>query len=181
MNIDKIKDINFKARYLGEVTIKKRGLFRYKPYKASLVEFDKKDANDLAALQTLIKNWKGYIKYLLKSYEPSERTIGLTVQKRNFEKINPKKMLGILQYYEQKKSILLARFQTAPNAEYSENNYKRKYKETGSRLIERVLPPQNNKSVSLLSSDEAIPFYEKQGFKHLKGTSNFMYFGEEPI
>jgi hypothetical protein len=173
MKLNDIYDISFNAKYIGNVHIQKRKFLKYKPYEVSLVELKKADQSDLSAMSRIARDWRGAIKYLIGNIEPSERILGITTQTDNFEKLDSNKLLGIMQYYDEKKSILLARIQTRPDTKYckvkspltSIFKQKREYKGIGGVLIDKLLELRNGKKVYLIAKKDAIPFYIKKGFK----------------
>ena len=180
--------ITFKAQYIQPTTIKRRGLDgNFHDYKASIVELNADSENDLLALNKANCEW-GNCKTILcditrifnflnnKTRESqAERFFALTKQKENFEKLNEKDLLGVLQTRRNKDQTLeIENFQVAPDTNY--NAVVRNYKNIGKSLIECIKEVfKNEKEILLEAEKSSIPFYEKQGFIKT-GVKNTMIF-----
>ena len=87
----------------------------------------------------------------------------LTTQNKDFENLDKKQILGLVQMQSDSISPDEIRYlQVKPDLKYGNN--KRAYKNIGSQIISS-LKAIYNKKITLISSFSAANFYEKQGFE----------------
>ena len=173
-------NLNFRAQYLDKVDVKKKSFLRYKPHEVSLVEFDRNNGDDVAALQTIVKECgsKAPIFTLFWTHGASnEHIVGITTQKDNFEKPDPEKILGVMQYYNFIECDYISTLQVRPKYQNKIQNMNSSYKNIGKAFIKKLRELNGNRRLELCSLAKAMPFYEKLGFKHneKKKDSNLMY------
>lgn len=175
MNINTVNQTNFNANFIRNVNIKKfdAKTQTYKPCKASFVEFDPENSEDLVALLDTRKNWIGGIytgnivehaSYIRDKYiSPLINHIYiLTTQNDNFKYLDSDKILGMADM--QSDSIQpdeLRYLQVKPTQKHGFKN--RTYRLVGSKILSE-LKKIYNKKITLLASYSAANFYEKHGF-----------------
>lgn len=168
--------INFKAKYNSNGTIKRLNKKQnYDNIPAYFVELNVNSKKDLNALKKVADNWKGNI-YATDVYERlkfyhynnsnasalEERFFALTTQRNNFNKLNFKKILGVVEIF-----LPLGE---DPEIEFLQTNPKflkknPKIKHIGKTIVDNIKKILKDETIALYSTYNAIPFYEKQGFK----------------
>ena len=186
--------INFNANYINKANILKRNIFgKYQTKKASFIEFDViNNMSDLRAIEAVSNKWKtenigsGNHFYVNKIYEtalgnmpvdPSMvRFLAITNQKRNFEKINPDKILCIALIRDNipDQAPLIELLQTRPKYSHSDKNIIRKIKHIGFAMLENV-KTLSNKQFKLYSVEKSKEFYKKFGATEEKYITNSIY------
>lgn len=179
--------INFTARYIRPANIKKLDGNSYKPHTASLVEME--DA-DRPALEFIEDCWRTPI---TKQIRRESRRIGaeglhiyaVTSQADKFEKLNPDNVLGMMLFQEGKslrpynKIELLQVSPTEMSPNYGSTINKKwkkfistvfrfrdpEYKHIGKSLLDSVKAMHSDKPIRVFALQEAISFYEHNGFK----------------
>ena len=166
--------ISFKAKCINYTTIDKQ--ISQNKYCKKNVAFAKMNNNsyyDVKALKELSYLWDYdsnlipaiYLYFSLEDGKNSEIYF-LTSQTKNFKKIIPEKVLGIIQITNHPKYEYLNYIQTRPDCTAAKQN--RPYKNIGQTMINLVKKITENKDIVLNSIKEAIEFYKKQGFKVIK-------------
>ncbi|MBQ4114256.1 GNAT family N-acetyltransferase [bacterium] len=184
--------ITFKANYLTtnyipKVNPKESNLTQ----RVSFVSFNLKDKNDLQTLKNLSRNWLGksfafriYDDFKNHSKAPLKEYplyfYGLTLQQDNFEKLDPKLMLGIAEaapliddtfntfcdFYTYN-DCEINFIQANPKSKYP--NYSNGYKDIGKMLINCISNVFSNSNIWVAPAADAIGFYEKLGFESFPG------------
>lgn len=178
MNDYNKSDIYFGANFIHNVHIQKLNkIGEYKPFQVSLVEIDITNEEDINALSTIHKKWKKtslitFINYLAitmrgdKSWQKDKRIYALTTQKENFKSLIPNKILGVASLnINDTKKIHIEALQTKPRyiVDQSQGKQNPKIKGIGSAIISSLKNMFDE--INLFSTDEALGFYAKNGFK----------------
>ena len=162
-------NLNFNAKYLDRVEIRKKRFLGYKPCEVSLIEFDRNNPNDLQAMNHVVHNYgPNSPVYTMLWSEPvsNQHIVGITTQKDNFENPVADNILALMQYYDYKDLVYISKLQVEPKYKYEEMKFFRKYKDIGKAFIKKVKMINDNKRLEVCSLEKAIPFYEKIGFRH---------------
>lgn len=170
-----VNNISFGARYECPARVKKRipllGL--YLPSKASFVSIDFRNPNDVIAADEICSSWKGapLLKKLL-SDKKCKNIYALTVQRKNFENIEPDKILGFAKMKKYwTKDGELEYLQVNPNYINvgDEVVAKPKYKNCGSAIL-TSLKKFYDRIVLISVDDEKVGcFYERNDFVKIAG------------
>lgn len=118
--------INFKARYIGPVSVLKKDENKYTPTVASFVEFEPNNFDDLTTLCKVSHSWgRSYAK---KIYDNAYKKVfnvqedptfyyGLVVPQNSYEKIDKKDVLGLVEYAPSEQSgNFITYLQVNPNS-----------------------------------------------------------------
>lgn len=99
--------INFKARYIGPVSVLKKDENKYTPTEVSFVEFKPTDLQDLTTLSCIAKSWNrsyagniydnAYQK-LCTTYGDDSCYFGVLLPQDDYMKVDSKNVLGLVQY-----------------------------------------------------------------------------------
>ena len=168
--------INFKARYVSSDNIKRFDWMKktYNPAKVNIIELDSANISDIKAIHKLVKNWKGaeYIHSIAgiicsmhaRYIDKNEHSVyAVTTQKKNFAKLNSKKILGLAEVKTTRDdSVNLDYLQVNPDYIYSVKN--RKYNGVGKCILD-FIKNTYMKTITLRSDYTATDFYEKNGFE----------------
>lgn len=166
--------INFKANLHSVGTIQKLDKSNhYTKQPAYFVELNTKSKKDLNALERIATSWKDNIyatdtyyrfkeNFFKEQQEHNERFFALTTQKNGFDKLDHHKILGVAEIY--------LPFDEDPEIEFLQTNpkflkNKAKFKHIGKVIVDKIKKILANNTISLYSTYNAIPFYEKQGFR----------------
>ncbi len=170
--------INFTANHIKNVSIARKYYNKYQPCKVSLVEFDPTNKKDIDAMYKTTDKWdESFTAFTYddmrtvnekKELLPNLHVYALTTQKSGFDKINPSKILGVVEIVEKytdgnKVEVL----QTNPSHIKNFENKTPLFKHIGKRLVSFVKKKFNDKPLYLHPTKTAIPFYEKLGFKRV--------------
>ena len=158
---------------------------KYKPKSVSLVEFNRNNDADVRTLKEIVESWRVDSLTLLHDKDNKTRVIFITTQKQNFENLNPKAILGYTccldSECKENNTVKITSLYTNPKYKYKKNRfesdslinkiiqYRRKYKEIGTVLVNEIKTKYKNRKINLVSARAAIPFYESLGFKHTEG------------
>lgn len=171
--------ISFTARLKSEdVTIQSRQGSVYTPKQAYIVELDKNDGDDLQSLHNVSLLWgkekANFVPYLFSDFikdtefKPdvnSDHCLVLTLQDKNFEKIDPAKILGVSLFSEEDIENELNWLQVQPKNTSRFQPVDRKYKNVGTAIINYIRENYEGKPIFVNSSNTAIDFYKKLGFE----------------
>ncbi len=172
-------NITFGATLVSNVNIKKldKENSRYINKNASVVELDEFNKNDITAVSDTAYYWLydlygSNIAYNLKSkakypdlYE-NDKFFALTTQTSSFDKLNDKKIQGLVELQERDNNIIYIDFlQVNPDLIYVTEPPK--YNHVGQSIIKALQDKYNDKTIILNSTKTALPFYQKLGFKKL--------------
>lgn len=176
-----MSDINFGANHIKNVNISKRYYSKYKPCKVSLIKMDTNNEKDMRAIDKTAILWENSltafvhddIKKSIRKNNTAEhiQVYALTTQDKNFDKLNPKKILGMMELIDNhandKKIDVL---QT--NTDYIFNkkiNNKPLYKHIGKKLIQYVKKEFSDKNNIIVHPVKtAVAFYKKMGFRWME-------------
>ena len=171
-----INSINFNAKFIKQTTITRNYAGKYEDFPVNFIEFNEKDPTDFKSLNDLKEDWEYYsynfstflnsimnnIEYRLKNNKKSEQIYAITTQNNNFDKINSKEVLGIVEFKNGKDYNFIEYLQVDPKLLPRYNN-KREFLGIGSAIIKN-LQHLTDKSIFVDSSKSARKFYEKNGF-----------------
>lgn len=167
--------MSFRANFITKTPVLKYNpkINNYAETKVSLVEFDFKNSQDLMAIVNSVKNWKtklfagqtasnASMMYNNLLSAKKNRIYILTSQGNNFDKLNYKDILGLLQMSKVlSKSGEIEYFEVNPDVKFENTN--RVFKHIGQGMIDGLKGLYDK--ISLSAFYEAIPFYDKQGFE----------------
>ncbi len=176
MNINNQSQVNFNAKFLHNVSIKRldNKTGEYKKFKAAFIEFEPQNKRDLEVIEHATDNWHGetYARNIAnKALKMSNSELSpklnhifmVTSQKDNFENLKWEKLLGIAHLeVESIDENELKYLQVRPDTKHGKDN--RKYKDIGAKIIES-LKAKYNTSIRLIAFYKASGFYNKHGFK----------------
>jgi len=179
MNIQKLNNINFGAKYIDTKTISRFNDFTkmgYLPVDVSLVELNPKNLGDLDAVTKAVKNWGyedefGYcilddLKAMRNGYIDSknDKIYAVTLQSDNFRKLNPKQILGLGEITKKSKNQSEINYlQVEPASTFMRGS--KKYINVGRTLVEYFMSKNNFKELIVKATYKAANFYEKMGFE----------------
>lgn len=164
-------EVSFKGKFICGAEVYKRSFFnrkKYNPQEVSFVKLDAFDDKDYKLMRNLSKSW-GYS--YAKSIEKFARITSLkyiayvlTKQKSDFENLEPKKVLGIVQGWSYKNNTHIEYLQVNPKFAKQENAPRGKYKSIGTAILDCYKNFKKTQTITLTSDKRAKKFYEKQGF-----------------
>lgn len=188
-----MNNINFKGSFIHNINIKKLENDQYVPHKASFVEMNPKDKRDVSALEKIANSWFGlydeviYNGALHDSLVPPNRErrfYVLTEQTDTFEKMDYKKILGVVEFSKLDDHNYVDFLQTNPKyiKEKPKKNFfgftkkskinNKKYSSIGSAILTSLKKISDN-SIGLHALTGTEDFYKRNGFKR-KNLINFM-------
>lgn len=189
---------SFKGSFVNNVNIKHREGNEYKPYKASFVELNPKDKQDLSIFKDLEHSWMGASNYALcddavvssKNSNDNRMYFALTSQKKDFHKMEPEKVLGLVEMTKGPEENYINFLQVHPdnitqkpmgkvmkkvltlltgkknNLDVPENEYKG----IGTFILNSI-KNISDKSLSFYATDNEMSFFKKNGFEK----TNFLF------
>ncbi len=176
MNIQTANRMNFKAKYIQPTYVKKldeSGL-KYIPEKLSFVKLDKNSFSDVSAITAVAKMWRSRLieevastleKFLTGVYRTlSYDAYAITTQKKNFQKLDPKKIVCVIDAspeLKDKRDIFVYDFEVMPELQRGQKNAA--YQKVGKGTIESLKCLCDR--ITLKSLYSATGFYEANGFK----------------
>ena len=178
--------ISFKAKLMGETTVKlynsKTSAYENRP--AYFIRYDKRSEADLVSVLDTSRLWKRgdkYAKniannlYCAHKRKPFRLHINkfyaLTLQKNNFEKVNPEKVLAMAETLNKNGTMYLEFLQVNPK--YTAGFANRKYKDCGQAIVESLKNIRIIKDIILASNAHSVKFYEKCGFVQKDGLMQY--------
>ena len=163
----------------------------YKPFVADLVKFDKKNPEDYECVKQIcgLSDFQTLGSYLLKLWTnniwnwpavKSNNVYALTTPQKNYDKINTNDVLGITEFVENKDEIpgyynqIMFMITRKP---YQASNCfgLSAYSKIGTGMVDALKDLYPQKSIAVFSEIEALPFWEKQGFKTV-GDRKLIYY-----
>ena len=189
---------SFKGSFVNNVNIKHREDNEYKPYKASFVELNPKDKQDLSIFKDLEHSWMGASSYALcddavissKNLNDDRMYFALTSQNKDFHKMDPEKVLGLVEMTkgteenyinflqvhpdnmtQKPMGKVMKKFLTLLNGK--KNNLDvpgNEYKGIGTSILDSM-KKISDKSLSFYATDTEMSFFKKNGFKK----TNFLF------
>ena len=181
-----VHNITFGANYIKDASIKKKnwkGFFE--PYSVKMLEFNPKSKDDIKAVNDVVWPWGGFRSF---SYEIAEnmsdileglnrsssyKFYALTQQKKDFEQLNPKDILSLVQIIDNGKDrIKISFLETNPKYAYASKNSI--FKHIGSAMLNAIESMFENRDFYINATDESIPFYEKCGYVKTVENTNEM-------
>ena len=168
--------INFKARYVtNKYSVKawSNAKNKYMDKPVRLVKVDYDSEMDYEALKTLSKLWSqedNFIDTILAKLlysrrnkkAPRSEVYLLTLQKKVFKKLDPKKILGIAETTTIDKTSSLDYIQSRPDSMYGKPD--RKFSKIGDVLTEYIIKKFGRNNLYGHSKRDKIPFYKRHGF-----------------
>ena len=139
---------------------------------AHFVLLENRNAEDLNAVEDCAKNWKtDFAKVISTSFHWNamkkieyNKIYALTLQKDNFEILNPTEILGLANVTEQNsKKMFLEYLQINPEA-ININQKTKKFKGCGTAMIKSFQNIYNVIHLNSSSLEEVMRFYRKNGF-----------------
>ena len=178
--------ISFKANLIGETTVKqynsKTSAYENRP--AYFISYDKRSEADLNSAIATSRLWKKGDKYAKnivnnlcfahkrKPYMLCfNKFYALTLQKDNFEKVIPEKVLAMAETLNKNGTMYIEFLQVNPK--YTAGITNRKYKDCGQAIIESLKNVRRIKDIILASNLNSIKFYEKCNFACKDGLMHF--------
>ena len=168
--------ITFGANLINKTNIQKYNVNKgYSEYSAYMIKLDPESQSDRFALSEINKSWKNSTTFAdcidnafklkhIGSFEyKNTEFFALTKQSSDFKNLNPNDILGLAMVDKNKSNVNLRYLQCDPNNNYSAE--KRNFKYLGSVIISSLKKMFPDKTIFTNATVEAIPFYEKQGFK----------------
>ncbi|MCR5266051.1 MAG: hypothetical protein K6E29_05595 [Cyanobacteria bacterium RUI128] len=169
--------VSFTARLVDKPTIQQRtSWLNYKDQKVSIVELERANRNDMRAFSDAssawMKNGGRYAGSMLdiaiqgnyRSNLHKNHYYALTTQTGGFDKLSADKILGLMLFYENADPANeIGLLEVNPSTSRS-NNFLRKYKQVGKKLVEYVQSEYPQKDIAVWSDYSARKFYRKMGF-----------------
>ena len=171
--------INFRAHYISPATIKYTPENNKTiPKKVAFVEMDSHDQKDLFAMKITGSTWDEGMSFAQDIFEdacsdcntfyrPKESKpyfYAITEQKKEFDKMDSSKILGLAEIQRNSKDLIrVLFFQVNPAYYYFEDNSK--YRHIGTALMDSIKNLYNKSSIVVNPAFDAIEFYKKNGFK----------------
>ncbi|MDY6358625.1 MAG: hypothetical protein SPL76_03805 [Cyanobacteriota bacterium] len=172
-------NISFGASLKTNTFIRKGRM--HTPVSVSIVELDKTNANDMNALSTISDSWNkegskncrfnNYVDMILtkagseeNDFSVKDHYLALTTQKDNFEKLDPKNVLGVSLFSEDGVGGELEYLQVHPNTCKSYAGSKRVYKNVGTAMIDYLKDTYSKVHIFVNAAHDAVKFYYKNGF-----------------
>ena len=175
-----MNNISFTANYISSPNILRKVNNKFVQQRVSFVEIDPYDIYDRQTVCSVAKSWvrgkcEGLASLILKNIcdiplnrrcNLNEKYFAITTQFDNFEKLEPNKILALAQItIQRRKQLYLDNLQVHPdNRSKSFNPEFKKIGTTMLDLLKKIFPQRN---IVLDSVENAVPFYEKNGF-HLE-------------
>lgn len=167
-----MKSISFTANYIKDIQVFKRKKEDFTPQQVSFVEFS--HPTDVDALNNFRHDlgssyWNFYDKQFFKNC----RLYGLTTQTDTFEKINHKKILGLITTTKDKDMIIQIRIRKeakTPNKRtlidkiFCEPKVDRRYKKVGTALLDGLKSVSDR--ITVFSPKKFVDFFIKNGFSN---------------
>jgi len=175
-----MSSISFKSNYIKPLCIQKKSSVEdnYVNSKASLVEIDMTNSSDVSAVDNLPALWgkKKIAKEVKKIYNYEEsntpkHVYAVTLQSSNFDQLNSKKVLGIVQLDTRADNINeLDYLQVNPKCAktYVAGEDRRPYKNIGSSLLNSLKELYPKKRIHLCAIPSAVEFYKNNDFVQTK-------------
>lgn len=192
-----MNQISFKGAFINPVNIKKIDGNQYKDFQASFVELNPKDRADIDMLNKIQMTWRGdFTETIFNSAfcssfidNDKKKFYALTSQQDSFDKLDAKKVLGVVELNKLKHINRIEFLQVNPNyivgkpkswigKLFSSTRNKEQslplFKRVGSAILDS-LKKITDKPLDLLSVENATGFYRKNGFVR-KSIFNSHYF-----
>ena len=184
-----MNSINFKANFLKKVYLPQISKGKLSEKEVSIVELDNKDKRDLNTLAKTACDWENYASgYAFEIFNDAQKIkpypdvskehyLALTTQNCDYANLNSDKILG-LALFQEKKTVYdeIAWLQANPKTNHECQN--RKYSGIGKSLVS-FIKSLTCKPIIVSSDDNAVIFYEKQGFNATgKYPSQMIYRGK---
>ena len=181
-----IDGTNFQATALNKVKIKKYDTKKKKFVSAPgmFVLLDGSNSGDFKVISYISKKWKdaSYIKEITTAanwmgHKDYIKIFALTEQKKNFDKLSPKKILGLAEMREeQEEGNVLSHIQVKPSA-ININSGSNKYKKTGYSMLKSLKKLYNQISLVSVRDDNIEKFYKDNGFvEYAEFPGNFVWY-----
>lgn len=176
--------INFKANLALQTEVKQ--LYKKDSYTrvpATFVKLDINSLDDYLALRNVSQDWKDGDLYAIdvfnrfkenfeeKPENPVESFFVLTKQRKNLNKLDFSKILGVAELYQPTGGPIEIEF-LQTNPAFLDTLELPAIKHVGKAMIESFKKIFKDREIALFSTPDAISFYKKLGFKNIE--SNLM-------
>ena len=177
----KTDKISFGAKFINPINVGKLEGKAYNQVDVSFVEINPFNADDVSALENIAKYWKDdkfamNISVTADKIHKSKsadgiRIFALTSQGDSFEKLNPDRILGVVETEDMAPfHFHINRFQVKPDYVYKRDL---EYSGVGTAIL-NSLKEMCNKLSAISESDQSVKsFYERNGFDETFKGSNF--------
>ncbi len=175
--------VTFTSQFKKNMIIQTRdGSSNYCDKTVSVVELDRKNNHDIDTMFAIGDNWSkqgfNYAQSILISAisdedetdwtdKLKEHYIAMTLQDDNFEKLDPKKVIGLSLLSEYNYDNEINYLQVKPTNSYSKVGEKRKYKKIGTAMLDYMKSISEQKPIFVNSALEAVNFYTMNDFKRV--------------
>ncbi len=170
-------NINFKAKFINETSIKKYNYLKnsYEPTKVSFIEIDPENFSDYFAINEINQDWynslyASNITFALNLIKNQclrgdiHKIYAITKQKNNFGILNSNEILALGEIERKTpEDIEINYLQVDPELVYSLE--KRRFIDVGRAFLNCLKNFNYLKSITLNSNSSAAKFYEKNNFK----------------
>ncbi len=181
-----MNQVSFKGSFLNPINVKKLNENQYKDFQASFVELNPKDKADLDMLNKIQMTWRGdFTDTIFNSAfcssvldDDKKKFYALTSQQDSFDKLDYKKVLGVVEMNKCENTNRIEFLQVNPDyitvkpkswlsKLFSKNTNSNEklpfFKRVGAAILDS-LKKHTDKSLDLISVDSATGFYKKNGF-----------------
>lgn len=160
----------------------------YNDVEASFVEINPMDRRDRDSVNDAVFSWKNdlYGFHISNTMEKmavsfddtsSDKIYAITTQNDRYWKLNPDSIKALAHVFETQKRVRVVFLQVDPGLVYAKSNPN--YKHVGKGMIDSLKEKYNDRSITLISSNTATKFYEKQGFEHCDDIENRLTWNKE--
>lgn len=169
---DKMNTINFKARYIDDTVVKYRcndGTYADKEvFFVKRNPYSKMDYYSISDVSLFWGNKPNYVESMLHHSDlmvngETRNVYILTEQKGNYRKIDPEKVLGMIEITRLKKVNKINFIQTRPDTKFGEDN--RQYLGIGFAMLGLADKLSKGRKIILSAVKDAVKFYQKYGYK----------------
>ena len=163
-----------------KTNILKRNTFSQKfiPKEVSFIEFNKNSVEDLNTLKKLKKRWPlTFASNIFREFTligDAVKVYALTLQEKNFEKLDADDILGLAEISNEESEVTLEALQTKPKYMYNDKNQNSLYKSIGTTLLNSIKNISYIKRIKVHSLFSVIPFYEKNEFKNIDENNSLL-------
>lgn len=173
--------ISFKAHYINSISINR--ISTNTPVTTSFVELNPKCVGDISCVQDISSSWELggtfakdiedlFLDCNWIGFNNGKRFFALTMQRSNFENLEPYEVLGLAQITDGNADQIKINFlQTDPSNKYLARN--REFSGIGKAILDSIRGLFNT-NIVLRSVNTAKKFYQKYGFERIKRSSEFI-------
>lgn len=178
MNIDRNPGISFQARLINFSKVKRFSTLdnSYVQARAAFVEIDPNNMDDVKAIYNVAKYWEdehfaSNISHTVQQLcmgtlsAAKHKVFAITKQKNKLDKLDDRKILGIVELKKKNNSVDIQYLQVNPEFIYS---CEPEYKYVGSKIID-CIKNYYKTLIKVRSEYSVTKFYEKNGFDMVNG------------